>query len=887
MRVPLAALAVATLIGASFLFRAEALGPVIDLNTTSADLTAIGSDPGDTFGSALAAGDINGDGIDDLIIGAHWADGPGTGSCTPSGQGDRCQSGEVYVFYGGVSLPPTIDLNGASADLTVLGAATGDFTGYALAAGDINSDGIDDLIIGAHFADTPGGEMAGKTYVIYGDKSLPATIDLNSTNADLTVLGAGFFDEVGAAVTAGDINGDGTEDLIIGAVHADADPPVTSVPGTIYVVYGGPSLPAVIDLNITSTDFALYGGDFAEHLGSSVATGDLNGDGIDDLISNAYLTDAAGRFDTGTTYVIYGSGSLPSAIDLSSASADLAVYGIGDQPQYAIASGDIDGDGIDDLIIASAGQTYVIYGSPGLPTTIDLDTASTDITILGVSSGSVAAGDIDGDGTDDLIIGGPLADPPGGANAGKTVVIYGGPSLPTTIDLNSTVARFTVFGDNAGDQSGFSVATGDINHDGTDDVIIGAPSAIPPSDAGSGTTYVISGSPQPEPKPTPTPVPKGNDDFVDSVTIANPLPYANKQDTIPATLETSEPQPCASIGNTIWFSFTPDTDLLLTADTEGSTYDTALAVYTGASLETLTPIACDDNGGSGQLSRLSFNASAGVTYHFQAGGAAGNSGHLAFNLPVVPTPAGMNVQVSLGNVALTFDNVTSAGVTTFTTMTSGPAPPQGYQLGAAPVYYDISTTASFTGNAEVCVLYNDSDFTPSMEASLRLFHEEDGVWVDVTSSLDTTANETCSAVTSLSLFTLAELIPEEDFDQDGCTNTAELDTNEVSGGQRDPLNFWDFAEQWVGVLPVKNGTVTVGDIGAVVARFGTAQEPALTKEEALAEALTPPVAVNGYHASADRAGSAGPNPWNLLPPNGTITVGDIGVVVAQFGHFCN
>ena len=125
-----------------------------------------------------------------------------------------------------------------------------------------------------------------------------------------------------------------------------------------------------------------------------------------------------------------------------------------------------------------------------------------------------------------------------------------------------------------------------------------------------------------------------------------------------------------------------------------------------------------------------------------------------------------------------------------------------------------------------------------------------------------------------------------DSDWDGCADVQELGSNAALGGQRDPLNFWDFVDQWVGVPPEKNGTVTVGDMGAVVARFGTFQDPILTEKEALAEALTPPVAVTGYHASADRSGSAGPDPWDLLPPNGTITVGDLGVVVAQFGHTC-
>ena len=123
-----------------------------------------------------------------------------------------------------------------------------------------------------------------------------------------------------------------------------------------------------------------------------------------------------------------------------------------------------------------------------------------------------------------------------------------------------------------------------------------------------------------------------------------------------------------------------------------------------------------------------------------------------------------------------------------------------------------------------------------------------------------------------------------DSDGDGCLDGVEFGPHQGAGGRRDPMNFWDFTSQWTG--GIRNGTVTIGDLGAVVARFGTVQDPALTEEEALAEALTAPVATTGYHPSADRSGSAGPNPWNLLPPNGTITVGDIGVIVVQFGHVC-
>ena len=233
-------------------------------------------------------------------------------------------------------------------------------------------------------------------------------------------------------------------------------------------------------------------------------------------------------------------------------------------------------------------------------------------------------------------------------------------------------------------------------------------------------------------------------------------------------------------------------------------------------------------------------------------------------------------------VSLTFDNVTSSGTTIVSTSDSGPLPPTGFQLGDPPVYYDISTTATFTGPVVICFDYDDSAFL--IEEGLRLQHQEDSAWVDVTSSLDTVANRLCGTVTSLSLFLPVELIPDDDFDGDGCTNAAELQPNAVAGGDRDPLSFWDFNDQWID--GGRNRTITVGDMGAVVARFGTFRDPAPTKGEALAQALTAPPDLTSYHASADRAGSAGPNPWNLLPPNGTITVGDLGAVVAQFGHTC-
>jgi hypothetical protein len=129
--------------------------------------------------------------------------------------------------------------------------------------------------------------------------------------------------------------------------------------------------------------------------------------------------------------------------------------------------------------------------------------------------------------------------------------------------------------------------------------------------------------------------------------------------------------------------------------------------------------------------------------------------------------------------------------------------------------------------------------------------------------------------------------PGVDSDGDGCSDAQENGPSATSGGQRDPLYFWDFFDVYTGDPPVRDRAVTAGDIGAIVARFGTFHEPPLTKEDALAEALTPPTNLTGYHPAFDRSGSdPEANVWNLLPPDGSIAGGDIGAVVVQFAHTC-
>ena len=310
--------------------------------------------------SVSAAGDINGDGVDDLLIGAYRAD--------PNGN----QSGASYVVFGasGAGSSGTLELSSldGSNGFVLNGVTAGNRSGYSVsAAGDVNGDGVDDLLIGAYRA-APNGGFSGASYVVFGASGVGSsgTLELSALDGSsgFVLNGVTASNRSGRSVSAaGEVNGDGVDDLLIGAYHAD---PNGSFSGASYVVFGASGVGSGGTLELSSLDgsngFVLNGVTSRDYSGRSVsAAGDVNGDGVDDLLIGAYRAAPNGGF-SGASYVVFGasgvgsSGTLElSALDGSSGFVLNGVTTFDNSGNSVSAAGDVNGDGVDDLLIGAYG----------------------------------------------------------------------------------------------------------------------------------------------------------------------------------------------------------------------------------------------------------------------------------------------------------------------------------------------------------------------------------------------------------------------------------------------------------------------------------------------------------------------------------------------------
>ena len=418
-------------------------------------------------------------------------------------------------FTTAITPPPVTPaiLNLTNRDATIfmrLQSQAGDGGGYSVSSvGDINGDGIDDFAIGALWAGHNGRSNSGSTYIVYGNEDgFDASIDLSSLNIrdGFRIDGESAYDRSGSSVSsAGDVNGDGYDDIIIGAHQAD---PNGRDSGRTYVVFGKDGdFASNIDLsNLTSSaGIRINGESRNDYSGHSVSSGDVNGDGYDDIIIGAYQADPNGVSYSGSTYVIFGDeDGFASDINLSDIARGDGSVGFrldgeraSDSSGYSVSAGDVNGDGYDDIIIGvpsaspngnDSGSSYVVFGKEnGFDATMNLseldgrDGFRLDGERADDNSGrSVSAGDVNGDGYDDVIIGVPGASP-NGNDSGSSYVVFGKASgFDATIELSAIAtgngsAGFRLDGENRENGGGYFISSaGDFNGDGYDDIIIGA-----------------------------------------------------------------------------------------------------------------------------------------------------------------------------------------------------------------------------------------------------------------------------------------------------------------------------------------------------------------------------------------------------------------------------
>jgi len=432
----------------------------------------------DQFGYKIVTGDVNGDGIDDVLCSAPSSD--------PLG---RNSAGTVYLFYGeqDANEYSSIDLSINQADLTIYGSAAGDQLGLSIALGKLNNDIYADLVVSSPYNTNGGLDQCGTVYTINGSPNLPPTIDLATYAVDRMISGEMSNDLLGSSVTVADLNNDGIDELFMSAPFAD-DATILNC-GKVYAVWSNETYTTTIDLASANNISYFVGASLNSNVGELTKEGNINNDSFEDLLIGAAGVDSDQLVNNGELYIVKGRVFFPfGAISLADPIySNITIKGTGHSSFFgkSFACGDFNNDSNDDIVITDFNsqldlpKVYVVLGGNGLNGTISLNSENAASTIEGVTSDGLFAeklvlAHINSDLIDDIVICSPQANSANGDSSGRVYVIYGTSTLETSYSMEDVDYDELYEGESSDAFLGTSIAVSDHNNDSINDIWLGS-----------------------------------------------------------------------------------------------------------------------------------------------------------------------------------------------------------------------------------------------------------------------------------------------------------------------------------------------------------------------------------------------------------------------------